>query len=94
MSYQLMYRPADGDYAVVLDGDDADYIDPAVFRAAVHFKDMLLRIYLNMDFVVRIPLQERHIAEGLAGLDTLQVSVIKGDTTQHLRAEVKVVGAG
>lgn len=92
MSYQLIYRPDDGDYAVVLDGDDADYIDPAVFRAAVHFRDMLLRIYLNMDFVVRIPMKNKRLAEELAKLDTLKVSVIKGDMTQYLRAEIKVVG--
>lgn len=91
MTYDLLYRPDDGGFVAVLTGDDIEDIDPGVFRAVVHFREMLLRIYLNWSQVVRIPLDDVATAGRLAALETLPVTVIRGDATERLRAGVRIV---
>ncbi len=91
MTYDLLYRPKYGNYVAVLTGDDIEDIDPGVFRAVVHFRELLLRIYLNWSQIVRIPLEGVATAERLAALDTLPVAVIRGDDVEELRAEIKIV---
>ncbi len=91
MTYDLLYRPDDGGFVAVLTGDDIEDIDPGVFRAVVHFRELLLRIYLNWSHVVRIPLDDVATAERLAALETLKVDVIRGGDAEHLRAAVSIV---
>lgn len=91
MTYDLLYRPDDGGFVAVLTGSDIEDIDPGVFRAVVHFRELLLRIYLNWSQIVRIPLEGVATAERLAALDTLPVAVIRGDDVEELRAEIKIV---
>lgn len=91
MTYDLLYRPDDGGFVAVLTGDDIEDIDPGVFRAVVHFRELLLRIYLNWSQVVRIPLEDVATAERLAALEALPVTVIKGDAAERLRAGVRIV---
>lgn len=91
MTYDLLYRPDDGGFVAVLTGSDIDVVDPNVFRAVVHFRELLLRIYLNWSQIVRIPLEDVATAERLAALDTLPVAVIRGDDVEELRAEIKIV---
>ncbi len=91
MTYDLLYRPKYGNYVAVLTGSDIDVVDPNVFRAVVHFRELLLRIYLNWSQVVRIPLGDIGTAECIAALDTLPVAVIRGDDVEELRAEIKIV---
>jgi hypothetical protein len=91
MTYDLLYRPKYGNYVAVLTGSDIDVVDPNVFRAVVHFRELLLRIYLNWSQIVRIPLEGVATAERLAALDTLPVAVIRGDDVEELRAEIKIV---
>lgn len=91
MTYDLLYRPKYGNYVAVLTGSDIDVVDPNVFRAVVHFRELLLRIYLNWSQVVRIPLGDIGTAERIAALDTLPVAVIRGDDVEELRAEIKIV---
>lgn len=91
MTYDLLYRPDDGGFVAVLTGDDIEDIDPGVFRAVVHFREMLLRIYLNWSQIARIPLEDVATAERLAALEALPVTVIRGDATERLRAGVRIV---
>lgn len=91
MTYDLLYRPDDGGFVAVLTGDDIEDIDPGVFRAVVHFRELLLRIYLNWSQIVRIPLEDVATAERLAALEALPVTVIRGDATERLRAGIKIV---
>ena len=91
MTYDLLYRPDYGGFVAVLTGDDIEDIDPGVFRAVVHFRELLLRIYLNWSQVVRIPLEDVATAERLAVLESLPVAVIRGDDVEELRAGIKIV---
>lgn len=91
MTYDLLYRPKYGNYVAVLTGSDIDVVDPNVFRAVVHFRELLLRIYLNWSQIVRIPLEGVATAERLAALESLPVAVIRGDDVEELRAEIKIV---
>lgn len=91
MTYDLLYRPDDGGFVAVLTGDDIEDIDPGVFRAVVHFRELLLRIYLNWSQIVRIPLEDVATAERLAAPEALPVTVIRGDATERLRARVRIV---
>lgn len=91
MTYDLLYRPKYGNYVAVLTGSDIDDVDPNVFRAVVHFRELLLRIYLNWSQIVRIPLEDVATAERLAVLESLPVAVIRGDDVEELRAVIKIV---
>lgn len=91
MTYDLLCNPASGDFAVVLTGTDIDIVDPSVFRAAVHFRELLLRVYISWGQVVRIPLGDVTTAERLAALESLPVAVIRGDDVEELRAGIKIV---
>lgn len=91
MTYDLLYRPKYGNYVAVLTGSDIDVVDPNVFRAVVHFRELLLRIYLNWSQIVRIPLEGVATAERLAALESLPVAVIRGDDVEELRAVIKIV---
>ncbi|MGN0220478.1 MAG: hypothetical protein ACI4AX_09385 [Muribaculaceae bacterium] len=91
MTHDLLYRPDDGGFVAVLTGDDIEDIDPGVFRAVVHFRELLLRIYLNWSHVVRIPLDDVATAESREALEALPVAVIRGDDVEELRAGIKIV---
>lgn len=91
MTYDLLYRPKYGNYVAVLTGSDIEDVDPNVFRAVVHFRELLLRIYLNWSQIVRVPLEDVATAERLAALESLPVAVIRGDDVEELRAGIKIV---
>lgn len=57
----------------------------------MHFRELLLRIYISWGQVVRIPLGDIDVAERLAALETLKVDVIRGGDAEHLRAAVSIV---